>query len=219
MGSGLVFAEKQEWFDSKYNFKKVKKVLIYPPSIPDSLKNGIIEKDLEEVFWGKALLNNIEIINASTLIELLTKDTGIDIKSLYKTDEKKAIELLHQYIPNYADIVVCTNILNYETDSEYREGYSYTTTEYQTSYIYGPAGTATIQTPVNKTHNVPGGNILVLYTGVRFDVFDTLTNKVIFSRIDNRSKNPTILESSTPKNMYKRILKSFFNDLETKIKS
>ena len=211
-------AEKQEWVDKTYDFTKVKRVLVYPPTIPDNMKNGIIEKDLSETYLSKIKLpSNVQVLDILTIIRSIQKDTGIDLPAMHQKNQQEAIKLLNEYIPNYVDMIVCSKIVKYSTGSQYQESYSYNTTSYQTSYINGTNGSAAIQTPVNQTHVVPGGDALVLYAGVRWDVYDAKTNTVVFSRIDDRSKMPTRLESGTPKNMYKRILDSFFDDFSDKL--
>jgi hypothetical protein len=214
-----VFAEKQEWIDKTFDFKKTKRILIYPIQVPDAIKNGIIEKQIEETYWENAKLKNVELITFDKLIELIKNDTGVDLQELHKKDQKLSLEFLKTNLPNYVDLELHANIVAYGTGSEYKEGFSYSTTETQTSYVYGTNGSATVQTPVNRTHYVPGGNALVLYAGIRWDVYDSKTNKPVFSRVDNRSKMPTRFESSNPKNMYERILTAFFKDLNSKVGS
>lgn len=216
--SQTVFAEKQEWVDKTYDFTKIKKVLVYPLSVPDTIKNGIVEKGLAEAYIEKTKLPDVQIVDLSTLLYAIQRDTGIDILALRKVDPKEAIKQLDIHTPDYVDAVIYAEITNYGTGSKYRESSSYTTTEYETSYINGPRGTtATVQSPVNKTHVIPGGDALVLYAGVRWDIRDAKTNNVIFSRIDSRSKMPGRFESGTPENMYKRILDSFFKDFGGKL--
>lgn len=42
-------------------------------------------------------------------------------------------------------ISISANVLEYSIGSEYREGYTYQTTAYQITYVYGRGGTTTIQ--------------------------------------------------------------------------
>ena len=44
------FADKQEWIDKNYDFGKAKRILV-SFSVPDELKNGITEKETEEIFF------------------------------------------------------------------------------------------------------------------------------------------------------------------------
>lgn len=214
-----VSAEKQEWFNKTYDFSKVIRILITEPKIPDKLKNGITENEVLEIFHDKAKLpNRIKIISLSTLTETIKTDTGIDITILLREKTEDGKKLLHEILPKYVDLTISSRVFEYAMGSEYREGYTYNTTEYQTSYVRGYGGSATIQTPVTRYHTVPGGNVPVAYAAVRWDVYDTQSGKTVFSRLDDRAKaNPTIFNNTKPKSLYGRITADFFDDLSEKL--
>lgn len=212
-------AEKQEWVDKTYDFTKVKRVVILYPNIADYLKNGIAENEIMEIFNKKAKISNVKAMDISQVVRLLKIDTGIDLEEVAKQNPDEALNLLHENMPNYADIVVITNVSDYSMGSTYRQGFSYNTTSTQTSYIYGSNGqSAAINTPVTETHKVRGGNVSVAQAHVRFDVYDTKISKTIFSRMDNRDvANPTILHNTKPKSVFKRIVGGFFDNLNDRI--
>ena len=55
------------------------------------------------------------------------------------------------------------------------------------------------------------------YACVKFEVYDIETGKLIWSKIDDRAKAVTKLRNTQPKDLYGRILNSFFDDLKEKI--
>ena len=217
--TSTAFAEKQEWVDQYFDFKQVKRILVYNPKVAEHLLNGINEKEIQEIFIAKLKFpKEIQVITFSDYLKLITNDTGINPMLLYSTDPKKAIEILTENIPKYADISISANVLEYSIGSEYREGYTYQTTAYQTTYVYGRGGTTTIQYPVTTNHQVSGRNVPVAYSSIRWDVYYTKTDTAIFSRLEDRARaNPTILNNTKPKDLYGRILDSFFDDLSDKI--
>lgn len=212
-------AEKQEWFDKAYDFSKVKRILVYEPLIADKLKNGINEHEILELFQAKMKLpNTVKVITFSDVVNAIMTDTGIDLYALYKEKPQEATKLLVESIPKYADISVSSKVFEYSMGTQYREGFTYNTTEYQTSYVSGYGGSATVTTPVTRTHTVPGGNVPVAYAAVRFEVQDLQSGKNIFIRLDDRAKaNPTVFNNTKPKSLYGRITDSFFDDLSEKI--
>ena len=218
LNTGVALAEKQEWVDKTYDFSKVKRIVIFDPNILDKLKNGINEKEIIEIFKSKAKIEKVIIIELSKICNNIYLDTGINLVELNQQNPSEALRILDESLPKYADIYVASSVNEYSMGSQYNEGYTYNTTSYQTSYVTGPGGTATIQTPVNQTHTIPGGYVSVAYANVRFEVYDIKTNKAIFTRIDNRQRsNDTIFEHGKPKDLYGRITKSFFDDLSKKI--
>ena len=217
--TSTVFAEKQEWVDKTFDFKQVKRILVYDPNVAKHLRNGITEKEIQEIFSAKLKFpKEVQVITFSELLELITRDTGVNPGLLYSTDPNKAIAFINENIPKYADISISTNVLEYSIGKEYREGYTYQTTDYQTAYVYGQNGTTTVQAPVTTNHSVSGRNIPVAYSSVRWDVFYTKTGTAVFSRLEDRARaNPTAFNNTKPKDLYRRILDSFFDDLSDKI--
>ena len=212
-------AEKQEWFNKTYDFTKVKRVLVNDPQIPDKLNNGITENEILEIFQAKMKLpDHIKIISLSALTETIKADTGTDVALLLSEKPEEGKKLLSELLPKYVDITISSKVFEYSMGSQYREGYTYNTTEYQTSYVRGYGGSAVVQTPVTRYHTVPGGNVPVAYAAVRWDVYDTQSKKTVFSRLDDRAKaNPTIFNNTKPKSLYGRITADFFDDLSKKL--
>lgn len=212
-------AEKQEWIDKEYKFNQVKYVLILQPTIEKRLYNGINEHEIQEIFAKKAKLpDNIKVLSLVNISENIKRDTGIDILTLYKSNQQEALKLLDEGINKYADLVITSTIFEYSIGSEYREGYTYNTTEYQNAYVNGTNGFSTVSVPVNTTHNVPGGNIPVAYSSVRWDVQDVKSLKTIITRLDDRAKgNPTVFDNTKPRDLYGRIAGSFFDFISDKL--
>lgn len=212
-------AEKQEWIDH-YDFSKVKTVFVCDPIIANHIKNGIKEKEIKKIFDVQIKLpDKITVITMTDLFALITADTGISPLDWYTLDHQTANKLFFDTMVKYSDLIVITQVLEYDIGKEYREGYIYTTTEYQNSYIYGRNGTTTVQTAVTKSHSVFDGNVQVAYAAVSFDVIDSKTQQHIISRIDDRARaNPTIFDNTIPKDLYGQIMNSFFDTLGDKLK-
>lgn len=218
--SGTCYAEKQEWIDKNYEFYKVKNVYIYTPFIAEYLKNGIVENEILDTFNEKAKIPNVKILDTGMIARLIEIDRGIDLLELNRTNPAEVGKIFNENVPKYVDLIIYSQVGKYGMGSTYRQAFSYNTTNYQNSYIYGSNGSsAVVQTPQTQTHTIPGGNIPLASTSVRWDVIDAKTGKTIFSRIDERDRgNRSRLENTTPKDLYKRILSSFFDDLNDKIK-
>ncbi|MBP2667663.1 MAG: hypothetical protein H6Q76_2643, partial [Firmicutes bacterium] len=114
------------------------------------------------------------------------------------------------------DLIVFSTVFEYSIGSQYFEGYTYNTTSYQTSTVYGYGGSATIQTPVTITNSVPGGNRPVAYASVRFDVVDLQKGKNVITRLDDRARVAT-LSNTKPQDLYGRIIDAFMDDLSEKL--
>lgn len=221
--SSIVSAEKQEWIDKNYDFSKVKRVLIHEPIVSDKLKNGISERQISEIFNSKLKLpENVKVVTTADIVNKVKIDNGIDIIGLMSQNPKEAAKLYYEAIPNYADIVISSRVFEYSVGSEYREGYTYSTTEYQTAYVNNNLGTnlGTIDMPVSKTNSVPGGNVPVVYASVRWDVYDSKTGKAVIARLDDRARaNEKAFDNTKPKDLYQRITGSFFDFISDELSS
>lgn len=217
--TSIASAEKQEWIDKDYNFNNVKRVLLFNPTIEQKLYNGINEHEILEIFAKKAKLpENIKFITPKKFIENIKFDTGIDVPKLYEKNPQEAEKVIFEGISRYADLVIDSHVFEYSVGSEYREGYTFNTTQYQTAYVNGTNGSATVNMPVTVQHNVPGGNIPVAYASVRWEVIDTKTGKSVVIRLDDRAKgNPTVFDNTKPRDLYGRISGSFFDFMSDKL--
>lgn len=217
--TSIVSAEKQEWVDKNYNFTKVKSVYIFNPALEQKLVNGINEHEILEIFSKKAKLpENIKVITFEKVVENIKFDTGIDVLKLYDKNPQEGLRVFNEGISRYADLVIGSRVFEYSVGREYREGFTFNTTEYQTAYVNGTSGSAAVNMPVNVQHNVPGGNIPVAYASVRWEVTDTKTGKSVVVRLDDRAKgNPTVFDNTKPKDLYGRISGSFFDFMSDKL--
>ena len=215
----IASADKQEWIDKSYNFSNVKRVLLLDPTIEPKLYNGVNEHEIIDIFEKNAKLpKNIAVITRKNIIENIKRDSGIDIDVVNQTNKHEALRLFDEGIMKYSDIVIASCISEYGTCREYREGYTYSTTTYHTSYIYGSNGSSVATSvPVSEIHSIPGGNINVAYASVRWDIKDVQSSKIIMTRLDNRTRdNGTEFDNTKPRDLYKRISSSFFDFISDK---
>ena len=222
--SNIASAETQEWFDKSHNFSKERKVFIVL-NIPNELRNGIKENETFEIFTEKLQkkiieelpTNNYSFKMFNEVATDIKKSTGIILQELYSTNPQKAQSILVSHLQSNFDMYITTNILVYDTGTEYQEGYFYTAPSLQTSLVTTPYGSATVTTHGTQQQYAPGGNVRMAYACVKFEVYDIETGKLIWSKIDDRAKAVTKLRNTQPKDLYGRILNSFFDDLKEKI--
>ena len=217
--SSVCFAEKQEWVDKNYDFSKVKAVLLWDMFVDKSLENGINEKEIIEIVREKTNIKYVKGVTPPVVMEAIKRDYGIDLEALKATNQDQVLTTFFKYLPNYVDLEISVKVFSYGYGSHYREGYSYNTTSYKTSYTTGMGGRMeTIQTPVVETHHVPGGNAKVTYCGVRWDIMEINKRNAVWSRIDDRARETDEIENTKPKDMLERIIRSFYDDFNKKTK-
>lgn len=216
--SSTCLAEKQEWFDENYDFKNVKAVYLDFNFNP-ALKNGIVEKEGQKIFKEKFVADIAKKLNGKNIV-INSKET---IENSFKSDKSSNgsnEEYLRNFVKSNHDLILCIDVQDYSMGSSYVDSKSYSYNVPQTSWIYGPNGSAVVTT--NETHviNVPGGNRPTVFVKVRFDVIDPKLSEPVWSRIDDRSRvNEDEFDTSKPKDVYGRILKDFKSDFIKKISS
>ena len=116
------------------------------------------------------------------------------------------------------DLIIQSDVFEYSIGYQYHEGFTYNTTEYQTAFVTGNVNgynySGTVEQPVTSTNYVPGRNVPVAYSSVRWNVFDPKNKKYVFIRLDDRARsNITAFDNTKPKDLYGRIVNSFFDSL------
>lgn len=213
LANSYCFAEKKEWVDKTYNFSNVTRVMFFGPNIASEINNGINEKEIIETFNTKINLQKVEIVPFEELI-IGMKANGIDMPELAKSKPMEFDKLLFENIYKYTDVIIVSSVSKYGIESRYKAPLSYNTTSYETSYINTQNGSATVQTPVTKTHTLPGGYYNVACVLVRWDLTDAKTRKTILTRIDNEQAN----HSKNTNKVYTKIVDSFSDDFNKLIK-
>ena len=217
----VVFADKQEWFDKNYDFSKVKRIIVNF-TIPEQLKNGVIEHEATEIFQKhfssklapKLSKQNIKIIMFEDALQEIKETQKVDIFAMYETDAEKARAFIADYIPSNFDTVLSITLQQYNMGTQYVDGYSYSVPTTQTYYN----GTNIVTVTGSQQHYVSGGNRPTAYALVKYELIDIPTTKNVWTRIDDRSRvNKDALEHSKPKDLYQRSLKSFFSELTSKL--
>lgn len=223
-------AAKGDWIDKSYNFKNVEKVLVVMPDLVTTEVNEIEQRNIEEAFEQYARNKGFKVITREMFIDYLSYEDIVemnkimddDIDKISFNDIKEAVDSMNEVFVNAekdkTDIIVFATIFDYKTESTFKRGYTYTRTEYEKITIDSEKyGKTTIERPIEKVETVPAHYLDTIYARVYFTVYDAKSGKKIFLRDDYRYKEPGLWESSTPFNMYKRIVSSFFDDLKGKI--
>ncbi len=225
-GISPVYAEKQEWYDSSFDFTSVKKIAVL---VTSSERLNIIQyNEAVDLFMEKMKSDLIDELPAEkyrfesgvNIVQKILRETGVDVESIAKANRQEADKIFFDYIQKHYDLFVVWNPLIYDTGAQYCEGYVYTTPSTNTSTVWLPNGqTATVTTNGQNVHSVPGGNFPTVYVAVRVDVVDSKSGNPVWMRIDDRAKiNRTVFDNTVPKDVYKRILNSFIQDFEKTLK-
>lgn len=202
---GTAFAEKEEWIDKDYNFSYAKAIDV-EYCVSENLCNGIKEKETTEIFQEKFVV----------MLNKKLSPMGVYVNMLDNNDEMRIENNINaEYNTN---LIIKVKLVNYTVGSSYSEGYSYTTVIPKTSTVYTPSGPVVTATTETKIHNKRGRDVPTVYVNVRFDVVDTATDKVVWSRIDNRSRqNEDEFDNTKPRDVFNRILKDFKNDFQKRV--
>lgn len=203
-------AQQQEWVDKKYNFSFVKKVLVNY-EFNENLKNGIVEKEAEEIYQEKFFDKLVKKLSVKGYTVSAIKDVP---EFSAESNEQK-----NNYIKEGFDIIINIKVQNYTVGTQYADGYTYTTPVTNYSSVYTANGPVTVTTTSQNTNYVSGGNFPTVFVNVRFDVYNAKNGEAVWSRIDDRSRmNRDEFDNTKPKDVFGRILKDFDNALQKKLK-
>lgn len=221
------FADKQEWIDKNYDFGKAKRILV-SFSVPDELKNGITEKETEEIFF-EVLQDKVtdKLAPLGYKVKTLT-DVNDDIQLLYgvnfteqiKNNTVEAEKIFEKYINENVDLLVNVQLLTYSTGNKYKEGYYRTVPKTESHYVSnGMFGGQIVTTHTTEQQYVAPQNVPMTYTAVKFIIDDVKTKENVWTRIDNREREgDELFGNSKPKEVFERIIKSGFGDFTDKLK-
>lgn len=200
MMSGTVFAEKQEWIDKEYDFKSVKNIRV-EYQVATELHNGIVEKETLSIFKEK-------------FISPLAEKCSVKDMNLFFYDNNVAEEG-----STSVDLIVKVYLANYHRGDSYKAGYNYTVVSPTTSIDYtNSARGVVVSGTQTQVYHQDGGNVPTAFVIVRFDIIDSATNQVVWSRIDDRVKQGDGRSTPKPKKVFSRVIGDFERDLRKQLK-
>lgn len=216
-----VSAQKQDWYDSGFDFTRVRKIAVLIR--PMGQMNVYQCNETAEIFVEKMWEDLIEKLpkekyvfeSGPTIAKKVFQESGIDLGDIAEKDMQKADSIALEYMSRHHDLLIVWEPIVYGVGSEYCEGYIYTLPTTNTSTVWLPNGqTATITSSGSTVHSTPSGNFPAAYAAVRMDAIDTKTGNAVWMRIDDRAKvNRTVFDNTTPKDIYERILGNFIDTL------
>ncbi len=220
------FADKQEWIDKDYDFGKAKRILVNL-TVPDELKDGITEKETEEIFL-EVLKNKVtnKIVPLGYKVKNLNdvnKDMellyGINIEELAKNNPAEAENTFIKYVNENIDLVFNAVLLEYSTGTRYQEGYYISVPKTESHYVSnGMYGGQIVTTHTTEQQYIGPQNVPMTYTTVKFIINDMATKANVWTRIDKREREgDELFGNSKPKEVFERIIKSAFDDFTEKI--
>ena len=190
------FADKQEWIDKDYDFGKAKNILIMF-YVPDELKNGITEKETQELFDEAVQKKLVEKLSDYGYNFKTIDDATNEIQTLYKIniiestkkDSPESKDIFNKYIKENIDLVFNVNLMDYSTGMRYKEGYSYSVPKTESHYVSnGMFGGQIVTTHTTEQHYVEPKNVKVSYVSVKFIIDDVKTVTNVWTRIGERDR-------------------------------
>lgn len=207
------FAQNETWSDRYFDFTSVKAVYLYEPTYPAAMTEEIVRLKTRDIYYeATAKLKKKEVLTQNELEKKMLRYLVIDYPALVAKDEQRAAEVWQQALPKLADLAVRPVIEQYEVQKTWKKPYTYTTTKYEEITIDKDGKKTKITVPRTVENYVEGRNIYTAYIKVRFDAYDTKTDQLVFSYVDDRVAQKDLID------MYKRIVDSFYGKFSKTLK-
>lgn len=208
--SGTASAHVEDWSEPGYNFKAIKKILVYDlDTSAVDLETDIAEKNFQSAFWEQAKKQKIEIINLKRAENQVSLAEYKDIDALRIKDPAAAEEMWKNTLPRVVDAYAKTQYLRYEYTSRVIPAHTEWRTRWVKHTYYDREGRKHEEShPEEYPEYVPEKTIWTLHQQVRFDVYDAKTNKCIYSRNESRSDD----FAGDGKGIFVKIVRNSFKD-------
>ena len=190
-----VSAEKTNWVDKDYDFHKIQKALIYDVVLTDTaeMDNDLLEQVLREDYLKNAMRPKYKVIRPD-----------------------KAAVLSPDNPNEAADVYIKAELLKWHDDSYIKEAYTSWETRHAKRTKKLPNGSK-VEEDYSYTVPVhhPARTIYTSTVRLRFEVFDSKTNKRVMARDELRLRDDS---HHGQQGIFGRISKSFFDDLGKQIR-
>lgn len=200
----IVSAEKTDWKDNTYNFKRVKTVVVLNLHNDADLSSAgrVVQAKLDSDYFSKS---------KKLKCEVLTEDQARRMLGMQNASRNALKDNLAQI----ADLWIEGNIHLWRSDYRIVPARTVWEDRKLTRRIrnrWGDWEEETYYESVPVTY--PPYRVDTSYIITDFEVHDARTGKVVFMREDNRDRN----DADAQKDMFGRMCNSFFEDLNSKIR-
>ena len=211
LGSSSVFAENQTWADRDFNFKNINAVYLEEPMYSNDIDEEITQRLIEDTFYnGADKLKNVEALTERRMRSKLLRYKLTDIDAI--ADEAERQKVWQDAVNEYAEVIITEEIQEYWIDKVWQEPSYYTTTEYY-DYSYWKDGKYyEVKVPYEKEHWVDGYYRYNAHIKVKFEVFSTKDNRMVYTYVDYREAEKDLID------MYKRIVKDFYSGFDKQLR-
>ena len=179
----IVSAEKNDWHEKNYNFKSIKKIVLFDTTFEAEIENEVMKKILNEFVEQFAEKNKLNVITS---------------------EQAEARSMTAENAGEFADVYVKPKITFWRDSSYMVPERTVWETKTITRKKNGKEEKISIPTPVTY----PPRRVDVSEITSVFEVFDAKTGKAIFMREDVRKRE----NLHAQKNMFGRMCKDFFTD-------
>lgn len=212
--SGTASAQVERWAEEGYDFKKVKRLLVYDMDCSKAnLGTDITEKNFVSVFWEQTMAQKIEVLNLQKVENKVSLLEYEDIDQLRKTDPGAAEAMWNRVMPQVVDAWAKTQYLKHDYTSRVIPAHTEWRTHYRNRVWYDRDGKKHEESvPEVYPEFVPERTVVTLHQQVRLDVYDAKTGKCIYSRNEVRSDD----DVGDGKDIFEKIIRNTFKDFVKK---
>ena len=210
-----VHAEKDDWSDSSYAFPKIQTVMVYnlDTSEATSIKNDIVAKTLQDAYVTRAKKNGSYVSTDPQIAPPASQPTALPAADAPPVSSASSASPATPALPA-ADVYIKARLLQYRQDSSFVAAHTEWRSQWIDHVVYDRDGRPyTVSQEITVPEYVPDTYIPNTTVTLRFDVYDTKTGSVVFSREETRTR----YSSDDTMGVYKRIVDAFFKTLKEKM--
>ena len=205
-----VFAEKTDWFDRSFDFRDIRRVIVFNLTANRGLDYGgdIVWRNMQDIFAQSMSKMRCQIVTEAQARREIGYRIGMDLDSLSFSNPMEARRIVMENAYTIADAWVLSNLDIWGISSyvipEHTEWQSKRETRtYRDRHGRHREEVYYVQVPVTY----PPRRVDVLTVQMTFQVFEARRGEMIFARKDARER-----EDYSSMGMYNRICDSFFED-------
>lgn len=212
-----VQAEKYDWQDKSYNFKKINTILVKDLDYSESkVTSKIVQKNLNTLFQERAQKEKIPAITPNIVLQKIALTQGVPLDKIGSQDPaaKEQEEIYQQHIQDVADAYIEVQVLKFANESVYvPETTEWDRVDNETRIVDKDGKVSTIHDYITVPVYKPAHYENEFFVKLSMSLVDAKTHQPIFSREEERSR-----ENDNGMGMFERISNSFFNSIHKLIK-
>ncbi len=207
-------AQGEVWADPNYDFKSVKKIMIFPALINENVNEPLAPEKATEFFTNSLKKEKVFFLTVESVLERIIFVTGKNPLENKEVSKEEAFFDFIRQASEYVDCILILHVLDCGYSQGMIGGFNLPIQSFQTAFVHGTGGYAgSIQYPYTQYISIPAH--MAKYSNATCVLYlsDPKKNALVWAYSDQESQRYRLTNKVSPLGVLKKLVEKGISEL------